>query len=434
MNNPDNLRAQTIPSGPIPYGPIGVTILGATGSIGVSTLDVISRHPERYRVVALTANSQVGRLVEQAIAFAPEYVVMVDAAAAELAQQKLRDAGLDTTVLSGVEGLETVAALEQVQQVMAAIVGAAGLRPTLAAAHAGKRILLANKEALVMSGQILLDAVQASGAELLPIDSEHNAIFQSMPGDYACAQSRKEMRTETSNGLEELGIRRILLTASGGPFRTTDPAQLETVTPDQACAHPKWKMGRKISVDSATMMNKGLEVIEACWLFNTTPDNIQVVIHPESVIHSMVAYDDGSVLAQLGNPDMRTPIAHAMAWPQRISSGVAELDLFEVAQLNFERPDLECFPCLSLAYTAGKAGGTSPAIMNAANEIAVQSFLDAEIGFTDIPNIISQTMVAIESQPASSLDVVLAADQAARETARQLVKEAAQAHVQGITK
>lgn len=426
MNNPDNLHEPTIPSGPIPCGPIGVTILGATGSIGVSTLDVISRHPQRYRVVALTANSQVDRLVEQAIAFAPEYVVMVDAAAAEQAQQKLRDAGLNATVLSGVEGLETVAALEQVQQVMAAIVGAAGLRPTLAAAHAGKRILLANKEALVMSGQILLDAVQASGAELLPIDSEHNAIFQSMPGDYACAQSDKEMRTETSNGLKALGIRRILLTASGGPFRTTDPAQLETVTPDQACAHPKWKMGRKISVDSATMMNKGLEVIEACWLFNTTPDNIQVVIHPESVIHSMVTYDDGSVLAQLGNPDMRTPIAHAMAWPQRISSGVAELDLFEVAQLNFERPDLERFPCLSLAYTAGKAGGTSPAIMNAANEIAVQSFLGEEIGFTDIPNIISQTMAAIESQPASSLAVVLAADQAARETA--------QAHVQGMVK
>lgn len=446
MSKPVNLQAQTIPSGPIPYGPIGVTILGATGSIGVSTLDVISRHPQRYRVVALTANSQVDRLVEQAITFAPEYIVMVDAAAAELAQQKLHDAGLDTTVLSGVEGLETVAALEQVQQVMAAIVGAAGLRPTLAAAHAGKRILLANKEALVMSGQILLDAVQASGAELLPIDSEHNAIFQSMPGGYACAQSHKKTNNVVGNdanngtnnepnyGLKALGIRRILLTASGGPFRTTDPAQLETVTPDQACAHPKWKMGRKISVDSATMMNKGLEVIEACWLFNATPDNIQVVIHPESVIHSMVSYDDGSVLAQLGNPDMRTPIAHAMAWPLRINSGVAELDLFEVAQLNFERPDMDRFPCLSLAYRAGKTGGTSPAIMNAANEIAVQCFLDAEIGFTDIPEIISQTMAAVETQPASSLDVVLAADQTAREIARQLVKETAQAHVPGAEK
>lgn len=407
-------RAQPLSVDPIPCGPIGVTILGATGSIGVSTLDVISRHPERYRVVALTANSQVDRLVEQAIAFAPEFVVMVDAVAAEQAQQKLRDAGLHTTVLSGVEGLETVAALEQVQQVMAAIVGAAGLRPTLAAAHAGKRILLANKEALVMSGQILLDVVQASGAELLPIDSEHNAIFQSMPGDYVCARA--------GNDLSGLGIKRILLTASGGPFRTTETAQLETVTPDQACAHPKWKMGRKISVDSATMMNKGLEVIEACWLFNTRPDQIQVVIHPQSVIHSMVSYDDGSVLAQLGNPDMRTPIAHAMAWPKRISSGVEELDLFEVAQLDFERPDLGRFPCLALAYAAAESGGTSPAIMNAANEIAVQSFLDEEIGFTAIPDIISQTMAAVETQPASSLEVILAADQAARDTARSLVK------------
>lgn len=400
---------------PIPSGPIGVTILGATGSIGVSTLDVIARHPDKYRVVALTANSQIDRLVEQAIAFAPEYVVMVDAAAAEQAQKKCRDAGLDTTVLSGVEGLDTVAALEQVQQVMAAIVGAAGLRPTLAAAHAGKRILLANKEALVMSGQILLDAVQASGAELLPIDSEHNAIFQSMPGDFVCAHSNKELNV--------LGVTRILLTASGGPFRTSDPAQLQAVTPDQACAHPKWKMGRKISVDSATMMNKGLEVIEACWLFNTTPDQIQVVIHPESVIHSMVSYDDGSVLAQLGNPDMRTPIAHAMAWPQRMTSGVQELDLFEVAQLNFERPDMQRFPCLSLAYAAGKAGGTSPAIMNAANEVAVQSFLDEEIGFTAIAKIISQTMTAVESQAARSLDVVLAADQAARDVASSLLKD-----------
>lgn len=419
-------HAHQIPAGTIPNGPVGVTILGATGSIGVNTLDVISRHPEQYRVVALTANSQVDRLVEQAIAFAPEYVVLVDAVAAEQAQKKCRDAGVKATVLSGVEGLETVAALEQVQQVMAAIVGAAGLRPTLAAAQAGKRILLANKEALVMSGQILLDAVHASGAELLPIDSEHNAIFQSMPGDFACAHSNKALNAQ--------GVKRILLTASGGPFRTSDTRELETVTPDQACAHPKWKMGRKISVDSATMMNKGLEVIEACWLFNTTTDHIQVVIHPESVVHSMVSYDDGSVLAQLGNPDMRTPIAHAMAWPNRMTSGVEELDLFDVAQLNFERPDMERFPCLSLAYTAGKEGGTSPAIMNAANEIAVQSFLDEEIGFTDIPNIISQTMTTLETQPASSLDVILSADNSARETARLLVKEVAQTFSQRVSK
>lgn len=410
---------ENISHGLISVEPIGVTILGATGSIGVNTLDVIARHPERYRVVALTANRQVERLLAQAITFSPEYVVMVDTTAAEQMKEKCRAAGLDTIVLSGVEGLETVAALEQVQQVMAAIVGAAGLRPTLAAAHAGKRILLANKEALVMSGQILLDAVQASGAELLPIDSEHNAIFQSMPGGYACAQSKNN----SENGLSALGIERILLTASGGPFRTTDPAQLEAVTPDQACAHPKWKMGRKISVDSATMMNKGLEVIEACWLFNTTPDHIQVVIHPESVIHSMVSYEDGSVLAQLGNPDMRTPIAHAMAWPQRMSSGVVALDLFEVAQLNFERPDLERFPCLALAYDAGNAGGTCPAIINAANEVAVQCFLDEKIGFTAIPKIISKTIEALTPQPASSLDVVLRADQTAREAAQDLIGE-----------
>ncbi|MBL1275444.1 MAG: 1-deoxy-D-xylulose-5-phosphate reductoisomerase [Ectothiorhodospiraceae bacterium] len=399
----------------MPNGPIGVTILGATGSIGVSTLDVISRHPDRYRVVALTAHRQVDRLVEQTIAFAPEYVVMVDAVAAEQVQQKIRAAGLNTTVLSGEEGLETVAALEQVQQVMAAIVGAAGLRPTLAAAHAGKRILLANKEALVMSGQILLDAVQASGAELLPIDSEHNAIFQSMPGDYACARSTEK--------LDGLGIKRILLTASGGPFLNTDVAELGSVTPDLACAHPKWEMGRKISVDSATMMNKGLEVIEACWLFNTTPEHVQVVIHPESVIHSMVSYDDGSVLAQLGNPDMRTPIAHAMAWPQRMESGVAELDLFEVAQLNFERPDMARFPCLALAYTAGNEGGTCPAILNAANEVAVQSFLDEKMSFTAIPEIIAQTMARVDTQVASSLEVVLTADRMAREVAHSLVTE-----------
>ena len=398
-----------------PDGPIGVTILGATGSIGVSTLDVIARHPDRYRVVALTANTQVERLLEQCRAFAPEYVVLADVQAAEQAQQQLSAAGLETTVLSGVEGLETVASLEQVQQVMAAIVGAAGLRPTLAAAQAGKRILLANKEALVMSGKIFMDAVQANNAELLPIDSEHNAIFQSMPAGYSCHQGERNFKN--------LGVQKILLTASGGPFRTMDYAQLESVTPDQACAHPNWSMGRKISVDSATMMNKGLEIIEACWLFATTPDNIQVVIHPQSVVHSMVAYDDGSVLAQLGNPDMRTPIAHAMAWPERMSSGVAALDLFEVANLNFEKPDMDRFPCLGLAQSAAAAGGTGPAILNAANEIAVQSFLDEKIAFTQIPTLISRTLSAISVQECDSLETVLAADMAARETAQALVLE-----------
>lgn len=397
----------------IPSGPIGVTVLGATGSIGVSTLDVIARHPDRYRVVAISANTQVDRLFEQCCTFEPEYAVLVDDSATEQLQKKIQAEGLDTTVLGGEEGLEKIAALPQVQQVMAAIVGAAGLRPTLSAALAGKRILLANKEALVMSGKLFMDAVRENGAELLPIDSEHNAIFQSMPAGYSCGQTPRE--------LPAMGVQKILLTASGGPFRKMDQAQLETVTPDQACSHPNWDMGRKISVDSATMMNKGLEVIEACWLFNTTPENIHVVIHPQSVVHSMVSYDDGSVLAQLGNPDMRTPIAHAMAWPDRMTSGVDELDLFEVAQLNFERPDLERFPCLRLAYAAGDTGGTAPAILNAANEVAVQNFLDEKIRFTDIPRIISQTMDRLSVQAGDSLDVVLAADRSARETALSLL-------------
>lgn len=397
----------------VPRGSIGVTVLGATGSIGVSTLDVIARHPDRYRVVALTANKQVDRLLEQCRAFEPEYVVLADIDAAEQMQKKLHEAGLETTVLSGVEGLETVASLEQTQQVMAAIVGAAGLRPTLAAAHAGKRILLANKEALVMSGKIFMDAVRENNAELLPIDSEHNAIFQSMPASFSCAHS--------SDDLPALGVQKILLTASGGPFRSMERHQLESVTPDQACAHPNWSMGRKISVDSATMMNKGLEIIEACWLFNAMPDQIQVVIHPESVVHSMVSYDDGSVLAQLGNPDMRTPIAHAMAWPERMTSAVEALDLFDVSQLNFERPDMERFPCLRLAYAAGEAGGTAPAILNAANEVAVQSFLDEKIRFTEIPDIISQTIDSIAVEDGETLEAVLAADRSARETATALV-------------
>jgi len=397
----------------IPTDLIGVTILGATGSIGVSTLNVIARHPERYRVVALTANTQVDRLFEQCCAFVPEYAVLADASAAEQMQQRLRTTGLETTVLSGVEGLETVAALAQTRQVMAAIVGAAGLRPTLAAACAGKRILLANKEALVMSGKILMDAVRENDAELLPIDSEHNAIFQSLPGEFSCARASRE--------LQAMGVQKILLTASGGPFRIMDKARLASVTPEQACAHPNWSMGRKISVDSATMMNKGLEVIEACWLFDARPEQIQVVIHPQSIVHSMVSYNDGSVLAQLGNPDMRTPIAYAMAWPERMTSGVAALDLFEVAQLDFERPDMERFPCLQLAYTAGETGGTGPAILNAANEIAVQGFLDKKISFTDIPKIISRTMEQSTIENGETLEAILAADDVARKTAMALM-------------
>lgn len=386
----------------------GICILGATGSIGVNTLDVAARHPDKYKIVALSANSQVDRLLEQCEKYRPEYAVLADnKAAAELAE-KVKNKKLSTQVLSGNEGLETIASLPQVDYVMAAIVGAAGLKPTLAAARAGKRILLANKEALVMSGQIFMDEVKKNNAVLLPIDSEHNAIFQCLPEDY-------------EKGLAESGITKILLTGSGGPFRTKAASELENVTPDQACAHPNWSMGRKISVDSATMMNKGLEIIEACWLFNTNPDNIQVVVHPQSVIHSMVQYSDGSVLAQLGQPDMRTPIAHALSWPERIESGVEKLDLFSIAQLEFEQPDYERFPCLRLAEESIRKGGTAPAILNAANEIAVASFLDNKLKFTDIAYIVEQTLVNLTSRPANSLIEILEDDLAARNEAEQLI-------------
>ncbi len=387
----------------------GITVLGATGSIGVSTLDVLARHPERYRVVALSANTQVERLFEQCLAHQPRYAVMVDTAAAEQLAQQLRESGSATEVLSGVAGLERIAALDEVDYVMAAIVGAAGLPPTLAAARHGKRILLANKEALVMSGHLFMEEVRANGAELLPIDSEHNAIFQCMPSNF-------------EQGLQQSGVRHILLTASGGPFRTTPLQELESVTPAQAVAHPNWSMGRKISVDSATMMNKGLEVIEACWLFNTDPSHIKVVLHPQSVIHSMVAYHDGSVLAQLGNPDMRTPIAHALAWPERIESGVADLDIFDVARLDFEPADLQRFPCLRLAIEAMEAGGTAPAVLNAANEIAVDAFLNEKIGFTAIARIIEQTLAQVERRDADSLETIFAADMEAREVATSLLR------------
>jgi len=391
---------------------IGVTVLGSTGSIGVSTLDVMTRHPDRFRAVALTANSQVQRMLEQCRAHRPRYAVMVDARAAEELARVVKQAGLETEVLSGVEGLERVACLPEVEQVMAAIVGAAGLKPTLAAARAGKRILLANKEALVMSGDIFMQQVRDAGAELLPIDSEHNAIFQSMPPGFA-------------DGLEQAGVRRILLTASGGPFRTTPIEQLRQVTPAQACAHPNWEMGRKISVDSASMMNKGLEVIEACWLFNTSASNIQVVVHPQSVIHSMVEYSDGSVLAQLGNPDMRTPIAHAMAWPDRMESGVASLNMFDVARLDFEEPDFGRFPCLRLSYESMQAGGTAPAILNAANEVAVAAFLEERLAFLDIPRVIETTLARVAHRTADSLETILADDEAARRVAAELILELA---------
>ncbi len=387
----------------------GLCILGATGSIGVNTLDVVARHPDKYKVVALSANSQVDRLVEQCEKYQPEYAVMANENAAEQLIQKLKNKNSSVQVLSGLEGLETIASLQQVDIVMAAIVGAAGLKPTLAAARSGKRILLANKEALVMSGQIFMDEVKKNNAVLLPIDSEHNAIFQCLPEDY-------------EKGLAESGITKILLTGSGGPFRTKALSELTNITPDEACAHPNWSMGRKISVDSATMMNKGLEIIEACWLFNTNPDNIQVVVHPQSVIHSMVQYSDGSVLAQLGQPDMRTPIAHALAWPERIESGVENLDLFSIAKLEFEQPDYERFPCLRLAEESIRKGGTAPTILNAANEVAVASFLNNELRFTDIAYIVEQTLKNINSRPAISLTEILDDDQVAREEAEQLIQ------------
>lgn len=383
-----------------------LTILGSTGSIGISTLDVVARHPDRFQVIALTANSSTEKMLEQCRRFQPRYAVMLNAASGEKLQTEMRTAGLATEVLWGVESLEKVAALPEVDVVMAAIVGAAGIRPTFAAARAGKQVLLANKETLVMAGRIFMDVVKQHHATLLPIDSEHNAIFQSLPQHFA-------------GDLAAVGVRRILLTASGGPFRQASLASLQQVTPEQACAHPNWVMGQKISVDSATMMNKGLEVIEAHWLFDAAPEQIQVVIHPQSVIHSMVEYVDGSVLAQLGNPDMRTPIAHALGFPERIETGVAPLDMFKIGRLDFEAPDLKRFPCLSLAYQALAAGGSTPAILNAANEVAVESFLKRRMPFTAIPVMIEQVMQTVSRKDIATLEDVLAADRVARETAHE---------------
>ncbi|WP_454255886.1 1-deoxy-D-xylulose-5-phosphate reductoisomerase [Pseudomonas sp. Marseille-Q8238] len=378
-----------------------IAVLGATGSIGLSTLDVIARHPERYQAFALSAFSRLAELEVLCLRYRPTFAVVADAGAAQRLQAALQVAGLSTRVLWGDAGLCEVAAHEQVDAVMAAIVGAAGLSSTLAAVEAGKKVLLANKEALVMSGDLFMQAVRKSGAVLLPIDSEHNAIFQCLPGDYA-------------RGLSAVGVRRILLTASGGPFRETALAELESVTPEQACAHPNWSMGRKISVDSASMMNKGLELIEACWLFDARPAQVEVVIHPQSVIHSMVDYVDGSVLAQLGNPDMRTPIAHALAWPQRIDSGVSALDLFAIARLDFQRPDEERFPCLRLARQVAEEAGTAPAMLNAANEVAVAAFLERRIRFPEIARIIDDVLNLEAASTVESLDAVLAADARAR--------------------
>ncbi len=387
----------------------GVSILGSTGSIGKSTLDVLARHPDRYRVVALSANTDVQGLLQQCLDFQPRLVAMADAGSAAQLEALLKEQAPDIQVLAGEEGLNAVACHADADAVMAAIVGAAGLLPILAAVEAGKRILLANKEALVVAGGLFMEAVERNKVWVLPIDSEHNAVFQCLPENYARDMDRQ-------------GVKRILLTASGGPFRTLEREALERVTPEQACAHPNWDMGRKISVDSATMMNKGLEVIEAHWLFDAAPERIKVVVHPQSVIHSMVEYVDGSVLAQLGNPDMRTPIAHALAWPERIASGVDSLNLFDVAHLDFEEPDLARFPCLALAFRAIEEGCSMPAILNAANEVAVAAFLSERCSFLQIPQIIEETMNTLQSEPADDLGVLLDADRRARETAERLVQ------------
>lgn len=389
----------------------GITVLGSTGTIGVSTLDVISQHTDSFDVIALTANTNVEKMLAQCLQHQPQYAVMVSEQAAEQLSKALKKTNSDIEVLAGVASLEKVAALRQIDYVMAAIVGAAGLLPNLAAARAGKRVLLANKESLVMSGKLFMDAIHENNARLLPIDSEHNAIFQCMP----------------TSGLQ--GVTQILLTASGGPFRTRDINTLHEITPKEAVAHPNWVMGQKISVDSATMMNKGLELIEACWLFDIPVERIQVVIHPQSTIHSMVSYNDGSVLAQLGNPDMRTPIAYGLGWPERLESGVAPLDLFEIARLDFEKPDYNRFPCLRLANEAHQAGGNATIALNAANEIAVGFFLKKQLRFTDIPLLIESVLEQVTGSTPSSIDEILIQDSESRKQARLWINEANRALV-----
>ena len=386
-----------------PPSPMRVAVLGSTGSIGVSTLDVLARHPDAFRVQALSARRNIERLLEQCLQHRPALAVVDAEADADWLRPRLRHHGVAIEVLVGVSGLCQVSAHPEVDAVMAAIVGAAGLPCSLAAAHAGKRIMLANKEALVMSGPLFMQAVRAGRATLLPVDSEHNAIFQ-------CSASE-----------HPAGVRRILLTASGGPFLRASRAQLADVTPEQACAHPRWVMGRKISVDSATLMNQGLELIEACLLFDVPPAQVEVVVHPQSIVHSLVEYCDGSMLAQLGNPDMRVPIAHALGWPRRISSGVESLDIVKAGRLDFEAPDLQQFPALGLARQAAEAGGTAPAVLNAANEVAVEAFLQRRLGFLDIPHVIEQVMAKLAVGPVKSLEDVLMADADGRREAQAAV-------------
>lgn len=398
---------------------LGVTILGSTGSIGESTLDVLSRHEGRYQIVALTANSNSAKLFEQIQRYKPKYAVLCSDAAANELRFQVKSAGISTEVLAGAGALCEVAALDEVGCVMAAIVGGAGLLPTLAAVHAGKKILLANKESLVMSGGLFMEAVEKSGAELLPIDSEHNAIFQCLPAqaqEFSAKRSRSQRKT-----LDQLGIARILLTGSGGPFRQTPISSLDNVTPDQACAHPNWSMGRKISVDSATMMNKGLEFIEACWLFDAKPSQVEIVLHPQSVVHSMVEYIDGSVIAQMGHPDMRTPIAYGLGWPDRIASGLPLLDLVKVGGLHFEEPDFVRFPGLKLSRWAMEAGKSASIVLNAANEVAVEAFLNERISFTAITEVIDHVLQGADLVNPVDIDTVLAEDRSARGLAERRV-------------
>jgi len=387
----------------------GIAILGSTGSIGRSTLAVVALHPERFKVAALGAYNSWQAIVEQAKAFHPETVVLVEPQAAAMARAALRECGSATRVESGEQALKDAVSADGVDMVMAAIVGAAGLQSTLAAVRAGKRVLLANKEALVMTGALLMDEVRRAGAQLIPIDSEHNAIFQCMPAGYLPGDAAR-------------GVTRVILTASGGPFRSTSAAKMAQATPDEACAHPKWKMGRKISVDSATLMNKGLEVIEATLLFGLPESQVDVVVHPQSVVHSLVEYADGSMLAQLGAPDMRTPIAQALAWPERFASGVSSLDLVGIGHLGFEPPDHDRFPSLTLARAAARAGGTAPTVLNAANEVAVQAFLDRRLNFVAIATVIDRVLQRLDASPVKVLGDVLEADAAARRLAVSLIE------------
>lgn len=394
-----------------------VTILGSTGSIGHSALDIISDHPEQFQIEALTAYHSWSRLWQQCQKFSPRRVVLVDQQAAECLQQKLRRTGPEVEVLSGVDALDQVAASSRSNIVIAGIVGAAGLAATLAAVRRGKRVLIANKEPLVMAGRLFMTEARKHGALLLPVDSEHNAIFQCLPDDYWSAVHEREVR------IKDQGVTKVLLTGSGGPFLTWTTDEMAKATPEMACKHPNWSMGKKISVDSASLMNKGLEVIEACHLFHCTVSDIEVVIHPQSIIHSMVAYVDGSVLAQMGCPDMRTPIANALSWPERIVSGVKALDFFQLSGLDFFRPDEQRFPCLGLARQAAERGGTAPTVLNAANEIAVHAFLEHTCTFADIPEIIEQTLTRVTVQDEVELPGILDADQQARAEAKKALAE-----------